>query len=261
MSPGFNASDDLLRDLARWRTPALGGGIVLLLASFVAAFFAPADFFHGYLIGFLFWSGLALGSMAFLMTQYLTGGAWGVVTRRIFESAISTLPLMAALFIPLLFGLPSLYPWAHPENVKADELLQHRSAYMNPPLFVVRAVIYFAIWIAIAYFLNRWSTQQDEGTAGRHSLLTRLSAPGLIIYGLTVTFATVDWAESLHTHWYSTMWGFLFIASQGLTAMAFVILAAYLLSKRQPMRDVLRPSHFHDLVNLLLMMVMIWAYF
>src|SRR4051794_20830798 len=188
MTPRYMAPEDLQRDLARWRTPLLGGGILLLLACLVAGFFTPGAAFHGYLIGFLFWWGLALGSMAFLMMQYLTGGAWGVVTRRIFESAASTLPLMALLFVPFLFGLGSLYDWAHPDVVRRTALLRHRALYMTPSWFVVRAVVYFAIWIGLAYYLNRWSREQDEGRPDRRELLGKLSAAGLILYVFTVTF-------------------------------------------------------------------------
>lgn len=261
MSPQFTASPDLLHEFAKWRLPLLGAGIVLLLACLVAAFFAPSAALHGYLIGFLFWWGLALGCLAFLMLQYLTGGAWGVVTRRIFEAAASTLPLMAVLFIPFLFGLGWLYDWAHPDLVVRSELLRHRAPYMTPTWFVVRAAVYFAIWIGLAYNLNRWSREQDQGVPGRRELLVKVSAAGLILYVFTVTFASVDWAESLRTDWYSTMWGFLFVASQALTALSFVIATAAMLIKREPMRHVLKPAHFHDLGKLLLMAVMIWAYF
>ncbi len=261
MSSPYDASVELQRVLRRWQTPALVSGLVLLGISIVGAFFSPGDFFHGYLIGFLFWLGLALGSMAFLMLQYLTGGAWGIVTRRTFESATRTLPLLAALFIPLAFGLPYLYDWARPDLVQHDDLLRHRAAYMNPAMFLLRAAVYFAVWIVFSYFLNRWSREEDEKLAGEPRKLARLSAPGLILYVFTITFAAVDWAESLQTKWYSTIWGFLFVAGECLTAIAFAILAMWLLSKREPMSRVLKPSHFHDLGKLLLMMVMVWAYF
>jgi len=261
MSPQYMAPEDLRRDLARWRTPLLIGGILLLLACLVAGYFAPSAAFHGYLIGFLFWWGLALGSMAFLMMQYLTGGAWGVVTRRILEAAAGTLPLLAVLFVPFLFGLGSMYDWSHPDLVRGSALLRHRAPYMTTPWFVVRAAVYFAIWIGLSHYLNRWSREQDEGNPGRRELLGKLSAAGLILYVFTVTFASVDWAESLRTEWYSTMWGFLFVASQALTALSFVIAVAANLVNRDPMRHVLRPSHFHDLGKLLLMAVMLWAYF
>jgi hypothetical protein len=261
MTPQFLAPPDLQRDLARWRMPFLAGGVLLLLACLVAGLFTPSAALHGYLIGFLFWWGLALGSLAFLMMQYLTGGAWGVVTRRIFEAAASTLPLLAVLFIPFLFGLGWLYDWAHPDLVRRTALLSHRAPYMTPTWFVVRAILYFAVWIGLAHYLNRWSREQDAGNPQRREALGKLSAIGLILYVFTVTFASVDWAESLRTEWYSTMWGFLFVASQALTALSFVIATAAMLKKREPMRSVLRPAHFHDLGKLLLMAVMIWAYF
>jgi hypothetical protein len=132
---------------------------------------------------------------------------------------------------------------------------------MNVPFFLIRAAIYFAVWIAFSYFLNRWSAEQDRHPANQRRSLARLSAPGLIVYVFSITFASVDWAESLQTEWYSTMWGFLFVAGEGLTALAFIIIAMALLSRREPMSRVLKPDHFQDLGKLLLMMVMIWAYF
>ena len=234
MTP-YLPSESLEETLRRWRTPALAGGIVLLALSVVGAFFNPGDFFHGYLVGFLFWLAFALGAQSFLMLQYLSGGAWGVMTRRTFESATRTLPLLTIFFVPLIFGFPYLYDWAHPDRVHADPILLHRSHYMNSPLVVVRALIYFAVWNAIMYFLNRWSAEEDRGVPDRRRKLAQLSAPGLIVYVFTITFAAVDWAESLQTPFYSTIWGFLFVAGETLTGIAFVIIAMWLLSHRDPM--------------------------
>lgn len=260
MNRSFSVTPELARDLRRWQMPALILGILLFIASIIGAFFRPDEFFRSYLFGYLFWIGLALGSMAIVMTQYLTGGAWGVVTRRTFESASRTLPLLALLFVPIAIGIPRLYHWAHPNLVQADDILRHRSGYMNTPWFIARAVAYFTIWMIFAYFLNRWSRQEDE-VGNRQQWLARLSAPGLILYVFTVTFASVDWAESLADHWFSTMWGFLFVAGQGLAAMSFGIVVIALLSRRRPMREALRPSHFLDLGKLVLMFLMLWAYF
>lgn len=260
VNTSFDVTPELARALRRWRMPALIGGILLLVVSIVGAFFWPDDFFRSYLFAYLFWIGLALGSMAIVMTQYLTAGAWGVVTRRTFEAASRTLPLLAVLFIPIAIGIPRLYHWAHPDLVQADEMLRHRSAYMNVPWFIVRAVAYFVIWLVFTYLLNRWSREQDNG-GKRQQWLERLSAPGLILYVFTVTFSSVDWAESLADHWFSTMWGFLFVAGQGLAAMCFGIIVIALLSRREPMSAALRPSHFHDLGKLTLMFLMLWAYF
>lgn len=261
MTPTHPDRFDLGNDFRRWHRAALGTGIILLAVAIAGAFFNPDDFFHGYLLGYLFWIGLTLGSMAFLMLQYLTGGAWGLVIRRTLEAATRTLPLLALLFVPLAFGLTHLYDWARPDIVQHSRVLLHRSPYMNVPFFLIRAAVYFAIWIAFSYFLNRWSLEQDRQPGNQPRRLAALSAPGLIVYTFTITFASVDWAESLQTDWYSTMWGFLFVAGEGLTALSFVIIAMAILSRRGPMSRVLKPDHFHDLGKLLLMMVMIWAYF
>jgi len=256
----WDVTPELELSLNRWQKRALVAGGVLLIASIVGGIFSPNQFFRSYLFAYLFWISLVLGSMALVMLQYLTGGAWGIVTRRIFEAASRGLPLFAILFIPILIGIPRLYHWAHPEIVQADDILRHRSFYMNPTGFILRAIFYFAVWLTFAYFLNKWSREEDDH-GGRQLLLQRLSAPGLILYVFTVTFASVDWAESLADHWFSTMWGFLFVASQGLIAMSFGIIVLAVLYRRRPLLDVIRSTHFHALGKLLLMFVMLWAYF
>jgi len=246
-------------DLRRWQRPSILAGIALLAISIIGAVFSPGQFFRSYLFGYLFWIGLALGSMALVMVQHLTGGAWGVVTRRMLESAMLTLPLLIVLFVPIVFGIPQLYLWSHSDAVANDAVMQHRHGYMNTPMFIIRAVAYFAIWMIFAYLLNRWSRREDEmGDQTRR--LAMISAPGLILYVFTVTFASVDWAESLFSHWYSTIWGFLFVVSQGLSAMAFVTVVLAALSRRSPFESVVKPAHFHDLGKLLFMFVMLWAY-
>jgi hypothetical protein len=260
MSSGFDVSPELGRDLRRLFAPAVVVGLLLGGISVVGGFFSPGDFFRSYLMGYLFWWGLTLGSMAVVMMQYLTAGAWGIMTRRTFESASRTLPLLAVLFIPIASGTTQLYDWSHSELVQNEYALQHRSGYMNTPMFIVRAIIYFAIWGIFTYLLNKWSAEQDE-KGGFEKRLAALSAPGLILYVFTVTFASVDWAESLETDWYSTIWGFLFVARQGLTAFAFVIIAMALLSKREPLASRFKAAHLHDLGKLLLTFVMVWAYF
>ncbi|MGH9584910.1 MAG: hypothetical protein ACRD4O_18470 [Bryobacteraceae bacterium] len=245
----------------RLRRPVLAAGVLLLAASVAGAFFSPNDFFRSYLIGYLFFIGLALGSMAFLMIQYLTGGAWGVVTRRPLEAATRTLPLLAILFIPIGFGMSNLYAWARPELVRHDRILLHRSGYTNPDFFLARAAIYLVVWTAFAYFLNRWSAEQDRNPRGQQSRLTKLSVAGLIFYLFSITFAAIDWAESLQIRWASSMWGLMFIAAEGLTALSFLILVMTVLSRREPMSRVLKPDHFHDLGKMLLANLMLWAYF
>jgi hypothetical protein len=250
--------------MRRLTRPALAIGILFAIASVIGGIFDPGDFYRSYLMSYLFWVGLALGSLGILMMQYLTAGAWGVMTRRTFESATRTLPFLAVLFIPIACATPVLYDWAHSDLVHKEYALAHRSSYMNTPMFILRAAAYFAVWLTFAYFLNRWSAEQDVDGADRNAIekrLAKISAPGLILLVFSVTFSSVDWAESLETNWYSTMWGFLFVARQGLTAFAFAIIALALLSRCEPLASRIKASHFHDLGKLLLAFVMLWAYF
>lgn len=261
MTPQYLAGSRLEQDLRRVRTPVLAGGVVLLGASVAGAFFSSGDFFRGYLIGYLYLIALTLGSMALLMLQYLTGGAWGIMTRRTLEAATRTMPLVAILFVPIGFGLANLYDWARPDAVRGDELLQHRAGYMNPAFFLARAAIYLAIWITLAWFLNRWSVEQDRDAGNETGRLAKLSAGGLILYGFSISFASVDWAESLQTKWASDMWGFMFIGAQALAALAFTIVVLAFLARREPMSHALKPDHFHDLGKMLFATLMLWAYF
>jgi len=262
MSPSGNSSYRLPADWGRVRWPLLIAGLLLLGASAVGAVYSPNDFFRSYLIGYLFFIGLALGSMAFLMIQYLTGGAWGIVARRPLEAATRTLPLLAVLFIPIGFGMSSLYPWAQNVLVQNDKILLHRRAYANPTFFLFRAAIYMLIWLSFAYFLNRWSAEQDQSQGNQHRRLATLSVPGLILYLFSITFAAIDWAESLEIEWSSTIWGFMFIAAEGLTALGCLILIMTVLYRRSgPLGSILKPDHFHALGTMMFANLMLWAYF
>jgi len=218
------------------------------------------EFFRSYLLAYLFWLGIALGCLAIVMLHHLSGGAWGIVIRRLLESATRTLPLMALFFLPIVFGLSFLYEWARPEAL-GDKMLRHKSLYLNVPFFLARAALYFAAWIPVAYFLNKWSLEQDQTAAPSLSRqLELLSGPGLVIYGATMTFASIDWVMSLEAHWYSTIYGLSFMVGQVLGAFAFAIAVAILLSSRKPLSEVISAEHLHDLGKLLLAFVMLWAY-
>lgn len=242
------------------RRALITGGVALALCA-IGAVANPDQFLRSYLVGYLFWVGMALGSIAIVMLHNLVGGSWGFVIRRLLESGMRTLPLMLILLAPLLLGLRHLYVWAQPETVVGDALLQHKSPYLNVPFFLVRTALYFATWFVLAYFLNKWSAEEDRGNSGAvKGRLRRLSGPGLVIYGLTATFAAVDWVMSLEPHWFSTIYGVIFVVGQVLAALSLAIVVLLLLARRPPMADVLRPQHSHDLGNLMLAFVMLWAY-
>ncbi len=234
-------------------------GIALCAVGFAAN---REHFFKSYLLAYVFWIGIALGSLALSMVHHLSGGAWGVVIRRVLEAASRTLPFMALLFLPIAFGMHELYLWANADAVAKDAILQHKAPYLNVPFYFVRAAIYFTVWSTLAFLLSKWSLEQErEGEHGQALKMQRLSGGGLVLYAITILFMSVDWIMSLDPHWFSTIYGILFMGGQGLSALAFSIAAVVLLSRTEPMSRVIAPAHLHDLGKLMLAFVMLWAYF
>jgi hypothetical protein len=241
--------------------PAIIVGAIGILASFAGAAFASDQFFRSWLLSYLFWFAIALGALPLVMLHHLVGGRWGFATRRILESATRTLPLMGILFVPLAFGIHSLYEWSDEAVVAQDIILQHKSPYLNTPFFLLRAVLYFAAWLILGWLLNRWSDEQDRSRdASIVKRFQRLSGPGLIIYALTITFAATDWVMSLEPHWFSTIYGMMFMVGQTLTTLAFVIAILALLADTPPLSGFLKPEILNDLGNLLFAFIMLWAY-
>lgn len=239
-----------------WKVAGVG-----LIGCALGAFINPTQFLRSYLVAFIFWLSIPLGCLAIVMLQHLTGGAWGLVLRRLLESATRTLPLLLLLFIPVALGLPRLYPWSDPEIVAHDTELERKAHYLNVPFFLIRALVYFLAWLGMAYFVNSWSRQQDQSDNPSYSRRLRLlSGPGLALYGLTITFASIDWVMSLEPHWFSTIYGVMFGASQVLTALAFAIAVLTQLVLRPPLSEVVTAAQLRDLGNLTLAFVMLWAY-
>ena len=250
--------------LGRLQQRALMVGLVGLAGAAIGFVIDRDQFFQSWLIGFIFCLGLALGSLGLLMLQHLSGGQWGLVGRRVFEAASSTLPLLALFFIPVLVGMPTLFKWTNEELVKGDSILQAKEPYLNVQFFIARAIVYFLFWIVCAWLLNKWSTAQDRGEeavtpAGMVRFRT-LSGPGLLILVLTITFATTDWVMSLDPHWFSTIFGLMFTAGFGLSAFALTIAVLASVGPEGAFAGILNKRHFHDLGKLLLAFTMLWAY-
>lgn len=238
----------------------IAGGVGLVLLG-VGWFLNPAQFFPAYLVGYILWVQVALGCLAILMIYNMTGGGWGYVTQRILRAGMLTLPLLAVLVLPILIGLPVLYEWAHPDAVAHDPILQHKAIYLNIPFFIARTVIYFVVWIGLAFLLNRWLLRLDQSfdlASGRR--LRTLSALGLGAFGLTVTFAAIDWMMSIEPHWFSTIYGFMFATGSVAAAFAFAIIALNWLMKRTTLAEAVATLNVNDLGNFLLAGVMLWAY-
>jgi hypothetical protein len=269
LSSAFQVNIDLAAParLQQLRRQGLMVGVAFGVLS-LAGLLLPAtreQFFRSYLLAYMLWLGVTLGCMALLMMQHLTGGNWGMSIRRITEAASRTLPLMAALFVPVLIGMliGALYPWSRAQEVAKDEHLQHMTSfYLAKGNWIFRAVMYFIIWGALMYALNKWSAVHD-GPPERdlHRRFQYFSAPGLVLYIFTLTFASVDWVMSLDPHWYSTMYPLLFVAGQGVSGLCFSVIVLLLLVRYSGLGGLVRKEQFHDLGNLMLAFVMLWAYF
>lgn len=251
------------RELERIRTVALGAGGIGLLLWAAGLYFEPEQGLRSWLLGFIFWGGISIGSIGILMLQYLTGGSWGVVVRRIAEAASRTLPLVIVLFIPLVFIQYYHYWTTWPTT---DYAIAHRGWFMTQQSWILRSAGYFFLFWVMMHLLNKWGAAQDNSANYEESArwLGRASAfsgPATVFFVITLTFAVVDWVMMLDAHWFSTIWGLLFVAGWGLSCFCFCVVVLMYLSDKEPMNRVVGKRHFHDLGKLMLAFTMVWAYF
>jgi len=247
------------------RVQSLGwmvGGAALVLA-IVGAFIKPVEFYRSYLFSYMLVLGLTLGSLGLLMLQHLTGGRWGIVIRRPLEAASRNVPLALILFVPIIFGMKSLYSaWLDPEKLKAEPLSDYQQHYLTHSGFLIRAAIYFAIWLVLMALFNKWSKQQDEQREDRalRRRIKMMAGPGVILYVLAMTFASIDWVMSLSPHWASTIYGFIFVAGQAIAAMCLMIIVVVALEGATSYGFIYK-HRLHDLGKWLFAFNMLWAYF
>jgi hypothetical protein len=247
-------------------------GVVFVLISGALAFLRPDEFYRAYLLGFMCWLGVALGSMAIVMIRHLTGGGWGTVIRRILGAAMRTLPVLAILFIPIIIavGQHRIYPWAMPlESIQDTHIREHlekhsfiKASYLNFSGFFIRAFLYFAIWNVLSFLLSKWSKQTDHvGAPDNSGRFKAVAGPGLILYGFTISFAAIDWVMSLDPSWISTIFGLLILIGEVLSAMCFAVVVERILFNYKPMSEMLTPDFVHDHGKWMLTFIMVWAYF
>lgn len=213
-----------------------------------------------YLVAWLFWVGISLGSLSLILLHNLTGGAWGDAVRPLLRAAASVLPLMGVLFLPIALAPEHIYHWAEPHAAEHDPILAHKAPYLNAQAFQIRAAIYFGVWLMLLALLA-WQARTsvaDESRAARR--FSRLSGQGLGLHGLAVTFASIDWIMSLEPHWFSTIYGVMIFAGQGLAALALVVAASTVGACCVPRERAIDVDALHDLGKLLLAFVMLWAY-
>lgn len=247
-------------------------GVAFAVIAVILAVAKPDEFYRAYLLGFMCWLGVALGSMAIVMIRHLTGGGWGMVIRRILGAAMRTLPLLALLFIPIILAVAQhrVYPWAMPlASVQDEHIREHLAknkfitdSYLNLSGFIIRAVIYFLIWNVLSFLLSHWSKQTDRpGGPDNTQKFKAVAGPGLILYGFTISFAAIDWVMSLDPSWISTIFGLIILIGEVLSAMCFAVVVERILFNYKPMSEMLKPDFVHDHGKWMLTFIMVWAYF
>lgn len=257
----MTAADPVEAKLGQWQRWSLmmgAAGVLLAVAGLLLD--GWAQFLRSYLFAFCFWTGMALGCLGILLLHHTVGGKWGMMIRRMCEAGARTVPFMILGVIPILASLPVLYPWARPD-ASQDVVLRSKAAYLNAPFMIVRTVFYFAVWTFYAWRLSRWSAEQDS----RHDRalidrMRRVSAPGLVVFTFVTTFAFIDWIMSLEPHWFSTIYGAMYVIGQVLEAFAFTIALVIVLSDREPLSRYVTKQHLHDLGNMMFAFMVLWAY-
>lgn len=246
--------------IARAQMPALIVGVIGIAGAAFGWFTNADEFFKSWLAPFVFWFLIAVGCLGVLCLQYVTGGEWGVLIRRPLGAAARTVPLFLLFGLPLAFGLPHIYEWARPEAAH-DHLLAQKQLWLNPRAWIIRALIYFALWALWAWRIRVLSLEFAK-TRSPYTELSRRkwAASGLLVFVLTLTLTSVDWVMSLEPKWYSSMFGIAFTVGAGLSAFAFVTFFLTLLADNDALKGVLRWQHFRDLGNLMLAFTMLWAY-
>jgi hypothetical protein len=242
-------------------------GVIASVVVIILAFRNPDEFYRAYLLNYMDWLGIALGSMAIIMIRHMTGGGWGVVIRRLQGAAMRTLPGLAILFIPLALGMKHLYIWAQPLDQVTDKhlhdhLVDITKTYLTPSGFWYRAIFYFIVWNVISFLLSKWSKEGDLPTAPDNTQKFKaVAGPGLILYAGTISFACIDWVMSLDPSWISTIFCLIILIGEVLAAMCFTVVIERILYKYKPMSEMLKPDFVHDHGKWMITFIMVWAYF
>ncbi|TVQ15071.1 MAG: hypothetical protein EA364_03075 [Balneolaceae bacterium] len=238
-----------------------GIGALGIFASFIGFFVDTKQFHFSYLTSFSYLASFSLASLFFVMLHHITRSSWGVTLRRIPETFSYQLFILAIMFIPILFGMEYLYKWTSPEILATDHLAQHKQPYLNQPFFIIRQIIYFSVWSFLGYRLYKNSVKMDENADwGLETLQRKISAPGILLFSLTVAFASFDWLMSLDFHWFSTMFGVYYFSMSFQAFFAMIILLGLFLRSRGLLLNTITRVHIGDAGKLMFGFTVFYAY-
>ena len=223
-------------------------------------------FGFGYLIGFCFAWAIVLGCLFFVALQHATGSVWSVVLRRVGEMFGQPMLWLAILFLPVfltaLLGDQTIFPWQNPTDHMAEHAVHVKGTYLNETSFIVRTILFFAIWIFFSWYFVRGSLDQDKGS--RPDLTERLrktSVIFLILFGFTATFASFDWLMSLEPSWFSTIYGVYVFGGMTLSALAVITIGVFLLKRNGMIApELIRRDHVYSLGGLMFAFTCFWGY-
>ena len=242
-------------------TLLLAGSIGSALVSLSRWSADPKRWLYSYLTALIFAISISLGALAFLMLQHLTRAVWSIVVRRVLENLTRPLPFLVLAFLPIALHLPLIYTWAEPARAASDRVLARKAAWLDPTFFNVRSAVYLATWALLATLLVRLSARQDQTADPRSSGRMRaVSSWGLVLLGLTSSYAGFDWLMSLDPHWASTIYGVYFWACSLVSSLSACIVLTLTLRRCGLLGRVVTTEHLHDLAKLLFGFVIFWAY-
>lgn len=244
-------------------SPALLVGVIALIACVIGFFTSREQVLQSYLFGWVFWIGMSIGALALTLLHHTVRGSWGTALLRMAEAGGSGVNFLVfgLLFIPIALGAHDLYHWTHAEAVASDPILQHKAPYLNMTAWVIRAVVFFAMWAWLAWGLRQSSLRDERLGEGKETARrTNWSAPAIVFLILTLTFAVTDWVMSVDPHWFSTILPVWFLVSQGLAVIALGTFVVCRYAKFAPFKDVMSPSLTRDLGNMMLALTMFWSY-
>jgi len=248
-----------------WRkVPAIGA--VLAVAGIGGAFAMKGgqeqQFYFSYVTSLLFWLAIALGGYFFTLVQHASRAGWSIVVRRLAENVMVTLPVLGILALPIFLGIHDLFHWSHEEVVAEDPMLSWKQPYLNTGDFITRGVVYITVWTVVAVLFYGWSLRQDRASdpAPLAHKMRGFAPLGLVLFGLSVTFAAIDWVMSLDPHWFSTIFGVYYFAGIVVSIHAFLAIVVVLLQRAGALRGVVTQEHYHDIGKMMFAFSVFWAY-
>ncbi len=236
-------------------------GALLSIVAIVLMFTSMrTDALTGYHAGVIYAITLALGSIGLVMILQQFNAGWSCVIRRQFENIGTGIVACAVLFLPIIFAADGLFQWMRPE-VAGEYLYEWKKPFLDRGFWVVRSVVYFAVWIILAMRLFTLSREQDEsGDVWLTGKARTMSSYGLLLFALTAAFAAFDWLMGLDYHWFSTMFGVYFFAGMMVSTVSFAVLILGVLKMTGKLDGIVTQEHFHDLGKLMLSFTVFWAY-